>query len=229
MNPIPFVASSAPNASSPTSRRARATRDVDPDVAVLDYWERVRRGTERAPRPGAEARANKRRCAHLESRIGDVLGWGGASRDFDGGEADADEDALAVGEKLTETDVERLKARAREEVGTTLDATEVERLKSFGETRRSDSGPRTTFVEESYSMPLAPESEPFDDGGTVADEFFEYGRDELPRHLRDWYAPPAQEYGSFVADSKPAAGAYNWRSDENRYTTVRNLRSHGLW
>ena len=48
---------------------------------MLEYWARVRAGVEPAPRPGAEAAVNKRRCAHLQSHIGDVLsGEGSTSR-----------------------------------------------------------------------------------------------------------------------------------------------------
>jgi hypothetical protein len=92
--------------------------------------------------------------------------------------------------------------------------------------------------EAPYAMPEAPEGEVFeefddddeDDGGEFFDdggEFFEYGHSELPRHMRDWYEPPASEYGSFV-ENQPAAGATT-KIDELKYTTVRNLRSHALW
>ena len=48
---------------------------------MLEYWARVRAGVEPAPRPGAEAAVNKRRCAHLQAHIGDVLsGEGSTSR-----------------------------------------------------------------------------------------------------------------------------------------------------
>ena len=84
-NPLPFIAASASNGDSPTSRRAssrhrRRPGESDED-AVLEYWARVRAGVEPAPRPGAEAAVNKRRCAHLQSHIGDVLsGEGSTSR-----------------------------------------------------------------------------------------------------------------------------------------------------
>ena len=44
-----------------------------------------------------------------------------------------------------------------------------------------------------------------------------------------WYAPPGEEYGSFFDVNAPAAGQYDWKSEERKYATVRNLRSHALW
>jgi hypothetical protein len=204
-----------------TSRRSNAR---DADAAVLEYWARVRAGAEPPPRPGAEAKANKRRCAHLVSHIGDVLAQEGVEGG-DAGRARDAEDALEIGEPLADEDVLYLKRRAREQRGEALSAREVARLKSMG------SG--TTRWEASsdapYAMPEAPEDETFEEFADDADdgEFFEYGRSELPRHMRDWYEPPASEYGSFV-QNQPAAGATR-PSDEQKYATVRNLRSHALW
>ena len=47
--------------------------------------------------------------------------------------------------------------------------------------------------------------------------------------MKDWYAPPGEEYGSFFDVNAPAAGQYDWKSEERKYATVRNLRSHALW
>lgn len=234
-NPLPFVSASAPNGDSPTSRRARARHarpDADDD-AVLEYWARVRAGAEPAPRPGAEAAVNKRRCAHLQSHIGDVLGGGASTTRTTSAEAGVEaEEALEVGEKLADEDVFELKMRGWEEVGEPLGEAEVVRLKSLGSgSRRSE----TAGVAEAYSMPLAPEGEAAegDEEDDVfeeeAGEFFDYDRHELPRHMRDWYAPPGEEYGSFFDANAPAAGRYDWKSEERKYATVRNLRSHALW
>ena len=134
--------------------------------------------------------------------------------------------ALEVGEHLAHDDVMELKRRAREQRGEALSAREVARLKSLagGRTRREAS------PEAAYAMPEAPAGEvfeEFDDDEDDEGEFFEYGRSELPRHMRDWYEPPASEYGSFV-ENQPAAGATT-SLDEQKYATVRNLRSHALW
>lgn len=201
MNPIPFVTASAPNARSPTSRRREHAANAasrSPDDAVLEYWERVRAGAEPLPRPGAEARMNKRRCAHLESHIGDVLGFGGtaAAREREREEierfgATENAHALEVGESLGEAEVAALKARS-------MSMSSSGRARGSADVReRAAAGGRW----DEYAMPLAPEDEGF--GEEVEEEldadcFFEYGRDELPRHMRDWYRPPEYEYGSFA-------------------------------
>ena len=48
-----------------------------------------------------------------------------------------------------------------------------------------------------------------------AGEFFDYDRHELPRHMKDWYAPRGEEYGSFFDVNAPAAGQYDWKSEEH--------------
>tara|TARA_B100000683_G_scaffold216418_1_gene212014 strand:+ start:1590 stop:2291 length:702 start_codon:yes stop_codon:yes gene_type:complete len=231
-NPLPFIAASASNGDSPTSRRAssrhrRRPGESDED-AVLEYWARVRAGVEPAPRPGAEAAVNKRRCAHLQSHIGDVLsGEGSTSRRTGAEDGEDAAGALEVGEKLADEDVLELKTRGWEEVGEPLAEAEVVRLKSLGSgSRRSEAG--------AYSMPLAPEGDAAegdeeDAFEEEAGEFFDYDRHELPRHMKDWYAPPGEEYGSFFDVNAPAAGQYDWKSEERKYATVRNLRSHALW
>jgi len=239
MRPTPFIATSASGARDALARGApRSSRRParDADDAVLEYWARVRAGAEPAPRPGAEARANKRRCAHLESHLGDVLARDDAldAEALDARRASASRDAseaetaLEIGEQLADEDVYYLKRRAREQRGEALSAREVARLKSLGAGKMR----REASTGASYAMPEAPEGvfeefeefEAFDDDGG---EFFEYGRSELPRHMRDWYEPPASEYGSFVKN-QPAAGATT-KADELEYATVRNLRSHTLW
>ena len=47
--------------------------------------------------------------------------------------------------------------------------------------------------------------------------------------MKDWYAPPGEEYGSFFDVNAPQRGQYDWKSEERKYATVRNLRSHALW
>jgi hypothetical protein len=192
------------------------------DDAVLEYWARVRDGAEAMPRPGAEAKENKRRCGHLESRIADVL-------------APESESMAATTRAATR--------EAHEEcVGKKLDAHEVMRLKNFRPgTRRVDAHAATETPLETYSMPLAPEDETYggeEDYGRDDDGYFQYGSDPLPRHMHDWYEPPSEEYGSFVASGPavvhqpsvvPAAGRVDWSSEERKYATARNLRSHALW
>lgn len=224
-NPAPFITASASGARGALARRDRAREDDD---AVLEYWARVRAGVEPAPRPGAEAKRNKRLCAHLESHLDDVLAHAGAGGADEGRSRLANEaaTALEVGEHLAHDDVMELKRRAREQRSEALSAREVARLKSLagGRTRREAS------PEAAYAMPEAPAGEvfeEFDDDEDDEGEFFEYGRSELPRHMRDWYEPPASEYGSFV-ENQPAAGATT-SLDEQKYATVRNLRSHALW
>lgn len=231
-NPAPFITASASSARGALARRDRAREDDD---AVLEYWARVRAGVEPAPRPGAEAKRNKRLCAHLESHLDDVLAHAGAGGADEGRSRLANEaaTALEVGEHLAHDDVMELKRRAREQRGEALSAREVARLKSLagGRTRR-EASPEAAYAspEAAYAMPEAPAGEvfeEFDDDEDDEGEFFEYGRSELPRHMRDWYEPPASEYGSFV-ENQPAAGATT-SLDEQKYATVRNLRSHALW
>ena len=101
---------------------------------MLEYWARVRAGVEPAPRPGAEAKRNKRLCAHLESHLDDVLAHAGAGGADEGRSRLANEaaTALEVGEHLAHDDVMELKRRAREQRGEALSAREVARLKSLG-------------------------------------------------------------------------------------------------
>jgi len=208
MNPIPFVTASAPNARSPTSRRREHGANAAPrapDDAVLEYWDRVRAGAEPLPRPGAEARVNKRRCAHLESHIGDVLGFGGvaAARERELEEierfgATENAHALEVGESLGEEEVMALKSRS-------MSMSSSGRMRDVADERERAT---TRGRWEEYAMPLAPEDEPLEgeEEELDADCFFEYGRDELPRHMRDWYRPPAYEYGSFATSRDDVRG-----------------------
>ena len=243
-NPIPFIATSAPNAQSPTSRRAqrassRAREDV---VAVLEYWARVRAGVERAPRPGAEAAENKRRCAHLESHLATVLA---PERREDDDESD---EPRRRGRELGEEELQVLHARAGATAasappsGVPLSDEDVRLLRSGS--LGSATATRVSYdaaYGEPYSMPFAPDGqhayEEAPPAASYAQEqtpeeecFFEYGVHELPRHMKDWYEPPTEEYGSFV-ENREAAGAYDsaWRAEERRFNTVRNLKSHQLW
>lgn len=237
-NPTPFIASSAPDATDPTSStsfaRRTATRQSAEDVAVLAYWEAVRNGRAPAPRPGEEARVNKRRCGHLDSHIADVLAPGTAATQRQRGHHALDEEDWRCDWGDDGADAQRVK---REQVGEALDADEVLRIK----TMRPGTRVVDAYAEEpsvgGYSMPFAPEGEEeaaYEED--VAGEFFEYGKDPLPRHMEEWYEPPNEEYGSFVGDlagltraEPPAAGQYNWNSEERRYATARNLKSHALW
>lgn len=243
-NPTPFIASSAPDATDPTSSTSFArripTRQSADDVAVLAYWDAVRNGRAPAPRPGEEARVNKRRCGHLDSHIADVLAPGtGTTTRRQGGHHALDEEDWRCDWGDDGADAQRVK---REQVGEALDADEVLRIK----TMRPGTRVVDAYAEEprdgvgGYSMPFAPEEEQEaayeEEEDAAAGEFFEYGKDPLPRHMEEWYEPPNEEYGSFVGDlagmtraEPPAAGQYNWNSEERRYATARNLKSHALW
>lgn len=247
-NPIPFIAASAPNAHSPTTRRTRrgSSRAREEDVAVLEYWARVRAGIERAPRPGAEAAENKRRCAHLESHLATVLAP--ERREDDDCDGDASSGApRQLGRTLDEEELSMLEARAGTaaaatvKMGVPLSDEDVRMLRSGSMGAAAVSSAAATMYGEPYSMPFAPAGEyAYEDAPPAApyaqehvpeeEAFFEYGVHELPRHMKDWYEPPTEEYGSFVTN-RQAAGAYDsaWRAEERRFNTVRNLKSHQLW
>ena len=145
--------------------------------------------------------------------------------------------ALEVGEQLADEDVygaettsERAEGRGAERAGG--GAVEVVggrggrdgRRRRRRRTRRRRRRTRCRRRRRAFSRRSRSSTAIEDDGG----EFFEYGRSELPRHMRDWYEPPASEYGSFV-ENQPAAGATTKVSTSTKYATVRNLRSHALW
>jgi len=200
---------------------------------VLAYWDAVRNGRAPAPRPGEEARANKRRCGHLDSHIADVLAPGSGRRKSER-DAMLDEEDWNCDWGDDGADAARVK---REQVGEALDADEVMRIKTMRPGTRVVDAYAEEPSMEVYSMPFAPEEEEaYEEEDASAGGFFEYGKDPLPRHMEEWYKPPNEEYGSFVGDladltraEPPAAGQYDWNSEERRYATARNLKSHALW
>ena len=100
-NPLPFIAASASNGDSPTSRRASSRHRRRPGSRTRTPCSSTgarSRGVEPAPRPGAEAAVNKRRCAHLQSHIGDVLSGEGSTSRRTGAEDGRSRGRAEVGE-----------------------------------------------------------------------------------------------------------------------------------
>jgi len=208
------------HASAPV-RRKLAPRASEADAEVLAYWRRVARGVERAPRPREENERNKARIAHLRSSLREVF-------TREGGDERASARECDLGGRMFASERERATAKDEAPGGC---ATASANATANGKGERGDV-PYAREARDVAECGSLEEEEEEDEERRM--EGFEYGVHELPRHMRDWYEPPGEEYGSFLVTSRvgrEGAGAVDSarRAGEGDFNQKRNLKTHQLW